>query len=188
MPAVALTDHGSLAGRGRALPGGARQALADRRLRGVRGRGRRAQTKGYAHLTLAETNEGYANLIKLSSLGYLEGYYHKPRVDWELLETHAKGSSRSRGVSPGRVSRALAEERLHGAFRPRPPRADLRARLDVHDGLQNAGLEEQKQINPKLVGLAEEAGLPLVAAGTSTTSTPDVPRTRRSSTSSRATR
>ena len=53
------------------------------------------QEKGYAHLTvLAESNEGYANLIKLSSLGYLEGYYYKPRVDWELLERHAQAARR----------------------------------------------------------------------------------------------
>src|SRR3972149_6131748 len=53
---------------------------------------RRLQTKGYAHLTLlAETNEGYGNLIKLCSLGYLEGYYYKPRVDWELLQSYANG-------------------------------------------------------------------------------------------------
>ena len=52
---------------------------------------RKALKKGYAHLTLlAEDNAGYANLIKLSSLGYLEGYYYKPRVDWELLERHAR--------------------------------------------------------------------------------------------------
>ena len=93
MPAVALTDHGSLAG--------AVELYREARKAGVKpiigcevyvADDRRAQTKGYAHLTLlAESNEGYANLIKLSSLGYLEGYYYKPRVDWELLERHAKG-------------------------------------------------------------------------------------------------
>ena len=93
MPAVGLTDHGSLAGavelyRETAKHGvkpliGCEVYVCD---------DRRAQTKGYAHLTLlAESNEGYGNLIKLASAGYLEGYYYKPRVDWELLETHAKG-------------------------------------------------------------------------------------------------
>ena len=53
---------------------------------------RKAHEKGNAHLTLlAADNTGYSNLVKLSSLGYLEGYYYKPRVDWELLETHARG-------------------------------------------------------------------------------------------------
>ena len=53
---------------------------------------RTKQTKGTAHLTLlAETTAGYGNLIKLCSLGYLEGYYYRPRVDWELLERYAPG-------------------------------------------------------------------------------------------------
>src|SRR5262249_48080369 len=93
MPAVTLTDHGSMAGAiqlFKAAKGtgvkpviGCEVYVADNR---------RAQQKGYAHLTLlAADNDGYANLIKLSSLGYLEGYYYKPRVDWELLERHAAG-------------------------------------------------------------------------------------------------
>ena len=78
MPAVALTDHGSLAG--------AVQLVKEAGKVGVKpligcevyvADDRRSQQKGYAHLTLlAESNEGYANLIKLSSLGYLEGYYY----------------------------------------------------------------------------------------------------------------
>src|SRR5438093_7082347 len=91
MPAVTLTDHGSLAG--------AVELHREARKQGIKPivgcelyvtDSRRRQEKGYAHLTvLAESNEGYANLIRLSSLGYLEGYYYKPRVDWELLERHA---------------------------------------------------------------------------------------------------
>ena len=76
----------------------------------------RRQEKGYAHLTvLAESNEGYANLIKLSSLGYLEGYYYKPRVDWELLERHAQGLVVLSGCLSGRVSKALEEARPQDA-------------------------------------------------------------------------
>src|ERR671916_1421108 len=113
MPAVALTDHGSLAG--------AVQLYKEAGKHGVKpvvgsevyvADDRRAQQKGYAHLTLlAESNEGYANLIKLSSLGYLEGYYYKPRVDWELLERHSKGLIALSGCLAGRVSRALSEDR-----------------------------------------------------------------------------
>ena len=167
MPAVALTDHGSLAG--------AVELYREARKEGVKpivgcevyvADDRRAQTKGYAHLTLlAETNEGYANLIKLCSLGYLEGYYYKPRVDWELLESHARGLVALSGCLSGRVSKALAEER------PKDAREDLDRLLQVfgrdstYIELQNAGLAEQQAINPKLIALAEETGLPLVATG-----------------------
>ena len=93
MPAVALTDHGSLAGAVELYREAGKQGVkpvlgcevyvAD---------DRKAQQKGYAHLTLlAESNEGYANLIKLASAGFLEGYYYKPRVDWEVLQSHSTG-------------------------------------------------------------------------------------------------
>jgi DNA polymerase III subunit alpha len=67
--------------------------------------------KGNAHLTLlAEDNAGYGNLIKLASACYPEGYYYKPRVDWELLQTHATGLIALSGLS-GRVRKALEEAR-----------------------------------------------------------------------------
>src|SRR5580765_2320844 len=117
MPAVSLTDHGSMAG-------------AVQLFKAARGTGvkpvigcevyvtddRRAQTKGYAHLTLlAADDAGYANLVKLSSLGYLEGYYYKPRVDWELLERHSEGVIALSGCLSGRVCKALEESRPNDA-------------------------------------------------------------------------
>src|SRR5256885_4877251 len=73
---------------------------------------RRAQTKGNAHLTLlAADNTGYGNLIKLASAAYLEGYYYKPRVDWELLNTHSQGLLALSGCLSGRVCKALEEQR-----------------------------------------------------------------------------
>jgi DNA polymerase-3 subunit alpha len=167
MPAVALTDHGSLAG--------AVELHREARKAGVKpvvgcevyvADDRRAQKKGYAHLTLlAESNEGYANLIKLSSLGYLEGYYYKPRVDWELLERHAKGIVALSGCLSGRVSRALVENRPKDAREDLDRLVQIFGRDSTYVELQNAGLSEQKEINPALVALADETGLPLVATG-----------------------
>jgi DNA polymerase-3 subunit alpha len=167
MPAVALTDHGSLAGavelfREAGAQGvkpivGCEVYLAD---------DRHAQAKGYAHLTLlAETNEGYANLIKLSSLGYLEGYYYKPRVDWELLERHAKGIVCLSGCLSGRVSRALEENRSADAAADLDRLVQIFGRGSTYVEIQNAGLDEQARINPLLAKLAADTGLPLVATG-----------------------
>jgi DNA polymerase-3 subunit alpha len=167
MPAVALTDHGSLAGvvelyreaRGHGVKPiiGCEVYVAD---------DRRSQTKGYAHLTLlAESSLGYANLIKLCSLGYLEGYYYKPRVDWELLDRHADGLIALSGCLSGRVARALVEGR------PIDARADLDRLVQIYGPgstyveIQNAGVPEQQRINPELVALAAETKLPLVATG-----------------------
>ena len=167
MPAVSLTDHGSLAG--------AVELYREARKSGVKpiigcefyvADDRHAQTKGYAHLTLlAESNEGYANLIRLSSLGYLEGYYYKPRVDWELLERHAKGIVALSGCLSGRVSRALSEGRGNDARTDLDRLAQIFGRDSTYVEIQNAGLTEQAQINPDLIALADETGLPLVATG-----------------------
>src|SRR5213083_2366692 len=113
MSAVALTDHGSLAGAVELYREAGKQGVKP--LIGCElyvADDRRSQTKGYAHLTLlGETNEGYGNLIKLASAGYLEGYYYKPRVDWELLEKHSGGLLALSGCLSGRVCRALEESR-----------------------------------------------------------------------------
>jgi DNA polymerase-3 subunit alpha len=167
MPAVGLTDHGSLAGavelyRETAKHGvkpliGCEVYVCD---------DRRAQTKGYAHLTLlAESNEGYGNLIKLSSAGYIEGYYYKPRVDWELLETHRNGIVALSGCLSGRVCKALEENRSKDAQTELDRLVQVFGRDTVYVEIQNAGLQEQARINPFLVELAREAKLPLVATG-----------------------
>ncbi|HSI98125.1 MAG TPA: DNA polymerase III subunit alpha, partial [Gaiellaceae bacterium] len=167
MPAVALTDHGSLAGAIELY-----REARDQRVKPILGcevyvaDDRRAQKKGYAHLTLlAESNEGYANLIKLSSLGYLEGYYYKPRVDWELLERHAKGLIALSGCLSGRVSRALVEDRPRDAHADLDRLAQIFGLDSTYVEIQNAGLDEQQRINPALIGLADKVGLPLVATG-----------------------
>ena len=167
MPAVTLTDHGSLAGTIELFKAAKQESVkpivgcevyvAD---------DRRSRTRGYAHLTLlAETNEGYANLVRLSSLGYLEGYFAKPRVDWELLETYAPGLIALSGCLSGRVCKALEENRPADARSSLDRLAQVFGRENTYVELQNAGLEVQQRVNPELVKLAAEARLPLVATG-----------------------
>ncbi len=167
MPAVALTDHGSLAGAvelyrhcGRAgvkpIVGCEVYVCDDRK----------EQRKGYAHLTLlAETNEGYANLIRLASAGYLEGYYYKPRVDWDLLAAHAKGLIALSGCLSGRVSKALEQGQPVEAEAELQRLVDIFGREQTYVELQDGGLEVQKTLNPQLVDLASRTGIPLVTTG-----------------------
>ncbi|HEY2936085.1 MAG TPA: DNA polymerase III subunit alpha, partial [Gaiellaceae bacterium] len=112
-----------------------------------------------------ESNEGYGNLIKLSSLGYLEGYYYKPRVDWELLERHAQGVVALSGCLSGRVCKALEENRPKDAAAELDRLAQVFGRDSVYVELQNAHLPIQAQLVPQLVDLAATAGLPTVATG-----------------------
>src|SRR6267142_4836299 len=143
MPAVALTDHGSLAGAVELYRETARVGV-----NGVIGcevyvaDDRKAQQKGYAHLTLlAETTEGYGNLIKLSSLGYLEGYYYKPRVDWELLERHGKGLIALSGCLSGRVCKALEEGRATDAEGELDRLSTIFSKDNVYVEMQKAHLD-----------------------------------------------
>jgi DNA polymerase-3 subunit alpha len=167
MPAVALTDHGSLAGavelyREAGKAGvkpilGCEVYVAD---------DRRALQKGYAHLTLlAESNEGYANLIKLASAGYLEGYYYKPRVDWELLQSHSAGLVALSGCLSGRVCKALENGNPTEAEKEIAQLRDIFGADSTYLEIQDAGLEVQKQINADLAKLSQTTGLPLVATG-----------------------
>jgi DNA polymerase-3 subunit alpha len=167
MPAVSLTDHGSMAGAVQLW-----KATRDTGVKPVIGcevyvsDDRKANTKGNAHLTLlAASNDGYSNLIKLSSLGYLEGYYYKPRVDWELLERHSNGLIALSGCLSGRVCKALEESRLTDAEAELDRLAQTFGRDNVYVELQNAHLDVQARILPQLASLAAKTGLPTVATG-----------------------
>ncbi len=167
MPAVALTDHGSLAG--------AVELYRNAHSQGIKpiigcevyvADDRRSQTKGYAHLTLlAQDNAGYANLIRLASAGYLEGYYYKPRVDWELLDRHSAGLIALSGCLSGRVSKALEENRPGDAANDLDRLVTIFGRDSTYVEIQNAHLEPQQRVNPQLEKLAHGTGLPLVATG-----------------------
>src|SRR4051794_3138312 len=167
MPSVSLTDHGSMAG--------AVQLWKATRGTGVKpvigcevyvAGNRKAHEKGNAHLTLlAADNEGYSNLIKLSSLGYLEGYYYKPRVDWELLERHKSGLIALSGCLSGRVCKALEESRTTDAEGELDHLTQVFGRDNVYVELQNAHLDVQARILPQLVDLAAKQNLPTVATG-----------------------
>ncbi|OAI55621.1 hypothetical protein AYO48_03180 [Gaiella sp. SCGC AG-212-M14] len=167
MSAVGLTDHGSLAG--------AVELYREAGKVGVKPvlgceiyvcDDRGAQTKGNAHLTLlAEDNAGYSNLIKLASAGYLEGYYYKPRVDWELLQSHSQGLIALSGCLSGRVCKALEEARPADAAAEMDRLVQIFGKDSTYVEMQNAHLEPQQRINPLLAKMAEGTGLGLVATG-----------------------
>jgi DNA polymerase-3 subunit alpha len=167
MPAVGLTDHGSMAGAIELYR--ATQKVGVKPLLGCEvyvADDRRAQTKGNAHLTLlAADNTGYSNLIKLTSTAYLEGYYYKPRVDWELLHTHSQGLIALSGCLSGRVCKALEEQRPADAAADLDRLVQIFGKDNTYVEMQNAHLEPQQRINPLLAKLAEGTGLGLVATG-----------------------
>ena len=120
--------------------------------------------KLYHHLTLlATSNEGYRNLRELSSRAFLEGYYYKPRLDWELLGEHAAGLVATSGCLGGVVLQALLQDDYAKA-------RELAGRLQTIFGaenffieMQDHGLAEQVRTNPQLLRLAQDLRAPLLA-------------------------
>ena len=119
--------------------------------------------KEYAHLILLAKNKtGYQNLIKLVSAGFTEGYYYKPRIDYDLLSQHAEGLICLSACIAGDIPQYLLSGNYEEA-------AKLAARLkemfpgDFYIELQDHGIAEQKQVLPLLIKLARELALPVVA-------------------------
>ncbi len=114
-------------------------------------------------LLLCENNEGYRNLIKLVSSGFLEGFYYKPRIDHDLLARHSSGLIALSSCLRGEVAEALAdgkyEESRNSAYRLR----DIFGKGNFFLEMQDQGLEIEHKINPELVRLSRETGIPLVA-------------------------
>ena len=124
--------------------------------------------KLYYHLTLlAENNAGYQNLMKLSSLAYLEGYFYKPRADWELLERHHEGVIATTGCLGGVVLQALLRGDFEAAVGHAARLQDIFGRDSLFVELQDHGLEKQRKTNPQLIDIARRIGAPLLATNDS---------------------
>jgi DNA polymerase-3 subunit alpha len=186
-PAIGITDHGNMYGvldfyaecrkHGIKPVIGTEAYLAhETRAERPSRRGRIDDTGGeveggqklYYHLTLlAETNQGYRNLIQLASLAFLEGYYYKPRMDWDLLARHHEGIIASTGCLGGHVLQALAQGDEHAALAHAGRLQDIFGRDNLFVELQDHGMPLQRETNPKLLDIARRLGAPLIATNDS---------------------
>ena len=124
--------------------------------------------KLYYHLTLlAENNQGYHNLIQLASLAFLEGYYYKPRMDWELLEKYHHGLMATTGCLGGQVLQALLQGDEKGAFQKAGRLQEIFGKDNLFVELQDHGIQAQRDTNPKLIEIARRIGAPLLATNDS---------------------
>jgi len=120
------------------------------------------------HMTLlAESTQGYHNLIKVSSNAYLEGYFQKPRCDFELLEAHHEGLIGTSGCLGGAVSQRLLKDDYEGARQIVDRFQSIFGRDSFFIELQDHGLPEQLQVNPQLIRLARDMKAPLLATNDS---------------------
>lgn len=118
----------------------------------------------YYHLVLlAENNEGYANLMKIVSKGFVEGYYYKPRVDKELLRKYHSGIIALSACLAGEVSRYLMKGLYDEAKKAALEYRDIFGKDHFYLELQDHGLPDQGLVNQQLLKMSRETGIELVA-------------------------
>jgi len=170
MDSLALTDHGNLFGAvdfyTAATAGGIKPILGleayisptsrfDKTMGNIR-------TAAYHLLLLAMNETGWRNLIRLSSLSYLEGFYYRPRIDRELLAELNEGLICTTACLGGEVPTAFLASQPKQARRIAGEYLDIFGPERLFIEVQNQGLDEQDQVNPQLVALAKELGVGLV--------------------------
>jgi DNA polymerase-3 subunit alpha len=187
MPAVAITDHGNLFAAANFFYEASKRdvkpiigcevyvAKGSRHDRGEKSTPVRTLpngdqgevepgARGSNHLVLlCENLEGYHNLIKLVSAGFLEGFYYKPRIDYDLLAKHNKGLIALSACLRGPVTESVVEERFDQARENAYRLRDIFGKGNFFLEVQDQGLEIEKGVNRDLVRLSKETGIPLIA-------------------------
>ena len=171
MDSIAITDHGVMYGAidfyKACKNEGIKPIIGCEVYVAPRGRNRFDKEPGidnrYNHLILLAKNiQGYKNLSKLVSLGFTEGYYYKPRIDYEILEKYSEGLVCLSACLAGAVNQAL----LNGKEDEAEEIANWHKKVfgdDYYIEIQNNGLKEQVLANQRLVQLARKLDIPLVA-------------------------
>ena len=119
--------------------------------------------QNYDHLILlCKNKKGYKNLIKLDSIAYVDGFHYKPRIDYKTLKTHSEGLICLSACLAGRVAKRLTEGDYEGAKQTALYLQSVYGE-DFYLEIQDHGLADQKRINPLLIKLSNETGIPLVA-------------------------
>ena len=170
MTHIAMTDHGVMYGTvefykeakaaGITPVLGCEVYVAKQNMHDRQGRADRE----YSHLVLlAENQKGYQNLVHLVSLGWLEGYYYKPRIDYDTLAQYSEGLIGLSACLSGDIPRLLMQGDYQGAKQLAQRLSDIFGPEHFYLELQEHGIPVQKEVNAQIIRIARETGLPLVA-------------------------
>ncbi len=169
MPAVAITEHGNLFSsvlfHDHARAKGLKPILGCEVYVAPQGRRHKSGSISgqYNHLLLlAENLEGFRNLIKLSSAGYTEGFYYRPRIDKELLAQHARGLVGLSSCLKGEIASELTASQGQKALEAAATYRDILGDGNFFLEMQFQGIEDQKVVNAGLVPIARDLNMPLV--------------------------
>ena len=176
MPAVAMTDHGNIFGAVHFVNAahkvgvkpivGCELYICKKEDHNIE----RTPPEGdtYNHLlVLAENEEGYRNLAKITSEASLHGFYYKPRVSKRFLAEHAKGLIGLSGCLKGEVAERLTDDKYGAAREAAATYRDIFGKENFYLEIQDQGLEMEHRIHPALFRLEKDLGLPLVATNDS---------------------
>jgi DNA polymerase-3 subunit alpha len=170
MPAIAITDHGNLFGAidfyQSAVAAGIKPIIGcEAYITTGSYRDKTVGRDSIFHLTLLAENEtGYRNLVKLVSAAHLDGFYHRPRIDKELLGAHSTGLIGLSGCLASEVNSAIQNGKLEKAQRITAEYRDIFGPQNFFIELHDHGIAEQRICNTHLPKFAKEFGLGLVAA------------------------
>jgi len=114
-------------------------------------------------ILLARDEEGYRNLIKLVSIGYLEGFYYRPRIDKEVLASHAKGLIASSACLKGEVASLILQKRFNDALIAADTYQNILGKNNFFLEIQSNSIPEQLIVNEGMVKISKELAIPLVA-------------------------
>jgi DNA polymerase-3 subunit alpha len=176
MPAVAMTDHGNIFGAvhfvNAAKAAGIKPIIGCELYVCKKDDHRIARTPPegdtYNHLlVLAENDEGYRNLVKITSESSLHGFYYKPRVSKRFLAEHSKGLIALSGCLKGEVAELLTADKYDAARAAAANYSDIFGKQNFFLEIQDQGLEMEHRIHPGLFRLEKDLGLPLVATNDS---------------------
>jgi len=173
MPAVAMTDHGNIFGAVHFVNAAHKygvKPIVGCELYVCKKEDHRAAPEGdtYNHLlVLAENEEGYRNLVKITSEASLHGFYYKPRVSKKFLAEHSRGLIGLSGCLKGEVAERLMENNYEAARTAAGTFTDIFGKNNFFLEIQDQGLEMEHRIHPGLFKLEKDLGLPLVATNDS---------------------
>lgn len=171
MPALGMTDHGNMFGAidfyQTAVKYGVKPIIGCEAYLAPKSRFDKTSPEGKgssSHLILfAKDEQGYRNLMKLVSLGYLEGFYYRPRMDKEILAQHAQGLLATSACLRGEVAWNLREGNLTKAMKVADEFVQIFGKGNFYLELMENNLPDQKIVNEGLLKLAKELHIPLVA-------------------------
>ncbi|HWR72851.1 MAG TPA: DNA polymerase III subunit alpha, partial [Nitrospirota bacterium] len=173
MPAVAVTDHGNLFSAIdfylKATKAGVKPIIGCETYVAPGSRFEKSASNAqneeasYHLILLARNKQGYKNLLKLITAGYLEGFYYRPRIDKALLREHHEGLIGLTACLGGEVPSLLMMGRYEDAKRTALEYEEILGRENFYLELQDNGIPEQEQVNRELLRLSKDSGIPLVA-------------------------